>query len=176
MSQAGGTRRGLLKLVTVALGTLVGAVLAAPALRFIAFPLVTRRKIVEGPDEPVPVALAEAVGDKPLRAEVTIAQQRDAWAKMANVRLGAVWLVRSGGDIRAFTTTCPHLGCAVDYDARADRFKCPCHGSVFDRDGNRVSGPAKRGMDPLEARIDADGRVAVRFRRFKPDVPEREEA
>ncbi len=176
MSEAGGTRRGFLKLVTVALGTVVGAVLVGPALRFIGYPLLSRRKIVEGPDELVPVALADAVGDKPLRAEVTVAQQRDAWAQIANVRLGAVWLVRSGGDIKAFTTTCPHLGCAVDYDAKADRFKCPCHGSVFDREGQRVSGPAKRGMDPLETRVDADGRVAVRFRRFKPDVPDREEA
>jgi hypothetical protein len=31
-------------------------------------------------------------------------------------------------------------------------------------------------MDPLETKVDADGRVTVRFRRFKLDVPEREEA
>jgi Rieske Fe-S protein len=80
------------------------------------------------------------------------------------------------GTVRAFTTTCPHLGCAVDYDAAADKFRCPCHKSQFDRDGMRVSGPAKRGLDPLPTTVDDEGNVRVRFLRFKPDVPDREEA
>jgi Rieske Fe-S protein len=169
------TRRGFLKLVTVALGGLVGAVLAVPALRFVIFP--TRRKIVSGSNDMVPVAQASSVGDKPLRVEITVPEQRDAWSKVTNVRLGAAWLVRaSASEIRAFTTTCPHLGCSVDYDAQTGVFRCPCHTSSFDKDGNRVSGPAKRGLDPLETKVDADGRVTVRFQRFKPDVPEREEA
>jgi quinol---cytochrome c reductase iron-sulfur subunit, bacillus type len=167
-------RRGFLKLITVALGGLVGAVLAVPGIKFVIFP--TRRKIVDGPDAMIPVALAEAVTEKPLRVEITISQQRDAWAKTDNVKLGAAWLVRSGTEILAFTTTCPHLGCSVDFDPKADAFRCPCHTSSFDKGGNRISGPAKRGMDPLEAKVDADGRVTVRFRRFKLDVPDREEA
>jgi quinol---cytochrome c reductase iron-sulfur subunit, bacillus type len=167
-----GPRRGFLKLVTVGLGALVAVVLGVPAVRFLVFP--ARRKTVDGPDDLVPVASADAVGDKPVRVEITTPQQRDAWAKAQNVRLGAAWLVKGGdGGIRAFSTTCPHLGCSVDYDAKADSFRCPCHTSAFDKAGNRVSGPAKRGLDPLEARVE-DGRVLVRFRRFKLDVPERE--
>lgn len=153
---------------------MIGAVLAVPAVRFVLFP--ARRKIVDGPDAMVPVALADSVTEKPLRVEVAVAEQRDAWSKAQEVRLGAAWLVRDGAQIRAFSTTCPHLGCSVDYDPTADAFRCPCHTSAFDRDGNRVSGPAKRGMDPLETRIDADGRVSVRFRRFRLDTSEREEA
>src|SRR5262249_6494249 len=121
-------RRGFLKLVTVALGALAGAVLAIPALRFVIFP--TRKKIVDGPDDLVLVASADAVGEKPLRVEITTPKQRDAWAKVENVRLGAAWLVREGGgEIRAFTTTCPHLGCSIEFDAKADSFRCPCHTS-----------------------------------------------
>jgi menaquinol-cytochrome c reductase iron-sulfur subunit len=175
MTEGGaGSRRGFLKFVTIALSSLVGAVLAVPAIRFVIFP--TRRKIVSGADGMVPVALARSVGEKPLRVEITVAEQRDAWAKVENVRLGAAWLVRSGSEVKAFTTTCPHLGCSVDYDPTADAFRCPCHTSSFDKGGNRVSGPAKRGMDPLETKIDEDGRVSVRFRRFKLDVTDREES
>jgi menaquinol-cytochrome c reductase iron-sulfur subunit len=165
------SRRGFLKIVTVALGGLVGVILAIPALRFLAFPV--GRKTVEGPNDLIPVADADAVGDKPLRVEITAEHERDAWAKVEKVRLGAAWLVRRGQDIVALSTTCPHLGCAVDFDPKADNFRCPCHTSSFDRAGNRLSGPAKRGMDPLEAKVE-DGRVLVRFRRFKLDVPERE--
>lgn len=166
-------RRGFLKLVTVAFGALAGVILGIPAIRFIIFP--SSRKIVDGPDDLVPVASADAVGDKPLRVEITTPKQRDAWAKVENVRLGAAWLVRDGDQIRAFSTTCPHLGCSVDYDAKAGSFRCPCHTSSFDKAGNRVSGPAKRGMDPLDVKLD-EGRVLVRFKRFKLDVPEREGA
>jgi menaquinol-cytochrome c reductase iron-sulfur subunit len=111
-----------------------------------------------------------------LDVTVCAAAQRDAWARVENVRLGAAWLVRTPSGIRAFTTTCPHLGCSVDFDEHANEFRCPCHTSSFAVSGDRISGPAKRGLDPLETQVDEDGRVSVRFRRFKPDVPEREDA
>src|SRR5215470_77175 len=166
-------RRGFLKVITVALGGLVGGVLAIPAIRFLVYP--AQRKIVDGPDDLVPVADADDVGEKPVRVEISVARQRDAWARLDDVKLGAAWLVRRGEDIVAFSTTCPHLGCAVDFDAKSDAFRCPCHTSAFDRGGNRVSGPAKRGLDPLETKVEG-GRVLVRFRRFKLDVPDREGA
>ncbi len=169
------TRRSFLSLVTVALGGVVGAVLAVPIVQAIIFP--TRKRVVSGPGDPVPVASADAVGTKPLRVEITAATQRDAWAKVTNVRLGAAWLLRDAqNQIKCFSTTCPHLGCAVDYDPQADHFKCPCHNSAFDKDGGRIEGPAKRGLDPLETTVDAEGRVLVKFARFKIDVPEREDA
>ncbi|HKA89045.1 MAG TPA: ubiquinol-cytochrome c reductase iron-sulfur subunit [Haliangiales bacterium] len=168
-------RRGFLKVLNVAIGGLVGAVLAVPLIRYFAFPF--RRKIVSGPDDPVPIASAKDLTRVPLRVEIVVPEQRDGWSKVENVRLGAAWVFRDdSGAVRAFTTTCPHLGCAVDYDKVADKFRCPCHTSQFDRDGARISGPAKRGLDPLPTSIDDDGMVRVRFLRFKPDVPDREEA
>lgn len=168
------SRRTFLKAVNLAIGGALAAVLAVPGLRFLFFP--ARRKIVAGPDDFLPVAAAKAVTAKPVRVEIVAPSQRDAWAKVEDVRLGAAWLVRdASGGIRAFTTTCPHLGCAVDFDARRSDFRCPCHSSSFSLSGERISGPAKRGMDPLETRVDDDGRVLVRFRRFKSDVPQRED-
>jgi len=51
---------------------------------------------------------------------------------------------------------CPHLGCTVQWHpeeqsedtlASAGRFHCPCHGSIYDRHGQIISGPAPRPMD-----------------------------
>jgi Rieske Fe-S protein len=123
----------------------------------------------------VPVARASAVGKKPLRVEIVVPEQRDAWAKLTDVRLGAAWLVRDAKDeIRAFSATCPHLGCAVDFDPDKGQFRCPCHTSAFDTEGNRLAGPAKRGMDPLDTHVDEKGRVLVRFQRYRQDSQGRE--
>jgi quinol---cytochrome c reductase iron-sulfur subunit, bacillus type len=169
MAQAQTDRRGFLKLLNVAIGGVIAAVMSVPLLRYLFFPV--RREIVSGATEPVIVASAKEIVRAPTRVEILIHEQRDAWSKVENVRLGAAWVYRDeAGQVRAFTTTCPHLGCAVDYDKETDKFRCPCHTSEFDRDGTRISGPAKRGLDPLPATVDGQGRVAVRFLRFKPDI------
>lgn len=171
-------RRGFLKTVTVVLGGLVGVALAVPLVRAILFP--AGRRTVDGPGEPVPVADASAVkaGGPPVRVEISSREQRDAWSKNENVRLGAAWLVKApDGQVKAFSTTCPHLGCAVDYDPEAAKFRCPCHTSAFDPvSGERLAGPAKRGLDPLETTVDDKGRVLVKFQRFLLDTANRTKA
>ena len=169
-------RRGFLKTATVLLGGAIGAVLAVPIVRYVVFP-VGRRTVVGG-NVPVPVADEGAVkaGAAPLRVQIRTPEQRDAWSKVTDVPLGAAWLSRlEDGSVRALSATCPHLGCAVDFDPAVGHFKCPCHTSAFGPDGKRISGPAKRDMDPLECSV-AEGKVLVQFERYKQDVAEREKA
>jgi Rieske Fe-S protein len=169
-------RRGFLKTATVLIGGAIGAVLAVPIVRYVLFPV--RRRIVLGAESPVPVADEAAVkpGAPPLRVQIRAPEQRDAWSKVTDVPLGAAWLSRGeDGKVRALSATCPHLGCAVDFDPQAGHFRCPCHTSAFGPDGKRLSGPAKRGMDELDAHVE-DGKVLVRFERFKQDIPDKEKA
>ncbi len=42
---------------------------------------------------------------------------------------------------------CVHLGCRVPWCAAAQWFECPCHGSKYDRVGEKRDGPAPRGLD-----------------------------
>ncbi len=42
---------------------------------------------------------------------------------------------------------CPHLGCRVPWCATSQWFECPCHGSKYNRVGEKKGGPAPRGMD-----------------------------
>ena len=37
---------------------------------------------------------------------------------------------------------CPHLGCALKWNPREHSWDCPCHGSRFSEDGQRLDGPA----------------------------------
>ncbi|MHC4822169.1 MAG: QcrA and Rieske domain-containing protein [Planctomycetota bacterium] len=41
----------------------------------------------------------------------------------------------------ALSSTCPHLGCQVHWEAHNDRFFCPCHNGVFDPSGKGTEGP-----------------------------------
>lgn len=42
---------------------------------------------------------------------------------------------------------CVHLGCTVPYRNDCDSFKCPCHGSHYNVDGEYLDGPAPRSLD-----------------------------
>lgn len=37
---------------------------------------------------------------------------------------------------------CPHMGCALKYNAQERSWDCPCHGSRFGKDGMLIDGPA----------------------------------
>lgn len=62
------------------------------------------------------------------------------------IEKGRVAVVRDAGGLYGLDLTCPHLGCLTSWDATSGHFVCPCHGSVFARDGARLAGPATRGL------------------------------
>jgi cytochrome b6-f complex iron-sulfur subunit len=42
---------------------------------------------------------------------------------------------------------CVHLGCRVPWCQSSQWFECPCHGSKYNKVGEKVGGPAPRGLD-----------------------------
>ena len=66
--------------------------------------------------------------------------------------------MRSG--VVALYQKCPHLGCRVPWCKSAQWFECPCHGSKYNRVGEKKGGPAPRGMDRFAVAI-AGGQVVV---------------
>jgi Rieske Fe-S protein len=109
-----------------------------------------------------------------LPVRLTVRDERtDAWTRYAEAPVGSVYLRRTDDGVEALNAICPHAGCLVGLDGERGRFVCPCHDSVFELDGTRVEGPSPRDMDSLEARIDDDGGVRVRFRDFRPGTEEK---
>lgn len=41
---------------------------------------------------------------------------------------------------------CPHMGCALKWNAQEHTWDCPCHGSRFEQDGAIIDNPARRGL------------------------------
>jgi cytochrome b6-f complex iron-sulfur subunit len=63
---------------------------------------------------------------------------------------------------------CVHLGCRVPWCETSQWFECPCHGSKYNRAGEKRGGPAPRGLDrwPLSVtggsiEVDQTGGVPV---------------
>jgi Rieske Fe-S protein len=68
-----------------------------------------------------------------------------------------VILVQAGeGQIKAFSAVCTHLGCIVEYKSDEQKFRCNCHGSVFDLQGKNIGGPAPAPLKPYRVEIKAD--------------------
>jgi cytochrome b6-f complex iron-sulfur subunit len=81
-----------------------------------------------------------------------------------------VWVVN--GDfqgqqqIYALKTVCTHLGCTPNWLEAEQKFKCPCHGSGFYKDGINFEGPAPRPLERYAIRIADDGQLEVDKSRF----------
>jgi cytochrome b6-f complex iron-sulfur subunit len=56
---------------------------------------------------------------------------------------------------------CPHLGCRVPECSSSQWFECPCHGSQYNRVGEKKAGPAPRGMDRFPITVAPNGDVTV---------------
>jgi menaquinol-cytochrome c reductase iron-sulfur subunit len=103
------------------------------------------------------------------RKFTVLTTREDAWNKMTNVPVGAVYLRRIGPDrVQALNVVCPHAGCFVDFVPDRNSYLCPCHDSTFALDGkiNDPKSPSARAMDELETRIRNGNEVWVRFQNF----------
>jgi len=72
-----------------------------------------------------------------------------------------VWIVRSSGRLFAIFARCTHLGCTPNWIEAENKFKCPCHGSGYDREGRNFEGPAPRPMDRARVSLEPDGQIVV---------------
>ena len=91
----------------------------------------------------------------------------DAWNLYKDVEVGTVWVRRTADDdVVAFSTICPHLGCAVDFRAGRKDFFCPCHTSAFDLEGERMNDIPPRGMDRLATKVNDQTGIWVKYETF----------
>lgn len=72
-----------------------------------------------------------------------------------------VWIIRNGQAFYALLTRCTHLGCTVIWDESAQKFKCPCHGSGFTKEGLHYEGPAPRPLERVKISLGPDGQILI---------------
>jgi Rieske Fe-S protein len=162
-------RATFLTVATVGVGGLIGAAVTLPVLGFAVLPSfegdrVKTRDVDLGPITNFPEGefVIATFMDDPDSGEVS---RRTAFIRNNG---------RTDDGVPSFTTIysrCVHLGCPVqpngpiDENAKKDvngvelrpvlaaSFGCPCHGGLYDSEGNRFAGPPVRSLDRFEFSI-----------------------
>ncbi|MBV9956794.1 MAG: Rieske (2Fe-2S) protein [Acidobacteria bacterium] len=158
------SRRKFLRVLPLGIFAGMAGVLAAAAFRFLRPVAAAQREAVWLDVAPV----SELKGEKPLLRTV-LAERSAGWS--VTLEEQQVFILPAQKH-QALSSMCPHEGCNVVWRDETNNFFCPCHDSAFAPDGERVSGPARRGLDPLPSR-EKDGILQVQYQTFVNNIKER---
>lgn len=145
----GAGRRGFLVRLIQATYTVIGATLAFVVGGAAVAPSFSRR-------DPLWLHagdLPQLDDDTPMPVTLRIARP-DGASEVVDRRV--VYLVKSGDRVRAFDSTCTHLGCRTRFNSETMQIECPCHGGVYDTKGNVIAGPPPAPLASLPTRVEND--------------------
>ena len=66
------------------------------------------------------------------------------------------------GQLKAFSASCTHLDCIVQYDPGSKQIVCACHNGKFDLTGKNVSGPPPRPLEEFSVNVKGDDITVTR--------------
>jgi quinol---cytochrome c reductase iron-sulfur subunit, bacillus type len=177
---AGYTRSRFLEATTIGLGAAIGAVVTLPVLGFTVLPSFTNLDETNadiGPLENFPegtYVIASFLAN-PSAGEVS---RRTVFVRNNGLVENPASNGRREPSLTILYSRCVHLGCPVQPNGPIDEtaakkldgvelrpvlaqsFGCPCHGGLYDSEGNRKAGPPVRSMDRAEYSI-KNGRVIL---------------
>ena len=147
-------RRKFFTRLTVGLGSLIGAIVALPAIGFILGPILRK-----------PARIWRSVGKigEFKIGDTVLVEFEDPsplpWAGLTATT--AAWIRRENDEqFVVFSINCRHLGCPVRWVAGSELFMCPCHGGVYYKDGEVAAGPPPQGLAKYPVRV-RDGQVEI---------------
>ena len=80
-------------------------------------------------------------------------------------------------ELNVMSNHCAHLGCPVRWSPEEREILCPCHGGIYDINGDHTGGPPAHGLWRYVSQIREDGSIFVKHEfyveqkgRFKPGV------
>jgi menaquinol-cytochrome c reductase iron-sulfur subunit len=147
------TRRTVFALAGQALGGAGVAAVALPVVGFAVAPIFDRPEETWEAVGPV----TDFVSDTYRQAVITIVEGvGDTGKTTVYIRRGSSDLDENPDKVIAISTRCAHLGCPVRFVRAAGNFICPCHGGVYDFEGQVIGGPPVRPLDRFQTRVTED--------------------
>ncbi len=147
-------RRKALTLLTNGGGLVVAGVVGVPVLSTAVSPAVEAPRQERwrplGPLDEFPVGTVR---------QALVGTSDDEGAQSVRVRAVYVWR-RAEDEVVVFSRNCTDLSCPVTWDPGSGWFYCPCHGGIFNQEGEPVAGPPKRPLFRYANRV-RDGVVEI---------------
>jgi cytochrome b6-f complex iron-sulfur subunit len=72
-----------------------------------------------------------------------------------------IYLIRAKEGFFSLGAVCTHLGCLTTWKPELGIIACPCHGSKFQRNGEKIEGPAPKPLPWLRTWLNDDGDLMV---------------
>lgn len=152
------TRRQFLNYSLMGVGSFMAAGMILPMGRMALDPLFQDDS--EGSMITTSVTIDE-ITEEPMQVDFTF-EQEDAW--YTSEVTDFAWVYREGDEIIAFSPVCKHLGCTVTWaadDNNPERFFCPCHNGLYEKNGENVPGTPPTGpLDQFEVG-ESDGFLTI---------------
>ncbi len=79
---------------------------------------------------------------------------------ITHVDKGRFYISRTETGVLAMWHRCTHLGCTVPWRKDEDRFHCPCHAGIYNKQGEVLAGPPPRPLDLFPVEI-VNGEIVV---------------
>lgn len=145
------SRRRFMSVATGAIGGLIAAAMAIPAIAYIVGPALKS----DTDEDWIRLGSASKVElGTPTLFKAKIERQT-GWI-VSETQLSIYVLTDNGREFVAMSNTCTHLGCRVRWIADQQQFFCPCHNAAFAKDGSVLSGPPPRPLDQYEVKVEDD--------------------
>ena len=72
-----------------------------------------------------------------------------------------IYLIHVAEGYFSLNAVCTHLGCLTAWKPELGVIACPCHGSRFSREGQKLAGPAPKPLPWLKTWLSDDGNLMV---------------
>ena len=72
-----------------------------------------------------------------------------------------IYLIHSKEGFFSLSAVCTHLGCLTAWKPELGIIACPCHGSKFKQDGEKIEGPAPKPLPWLRTWVSDEGDLMV---------------
>lgn len=154
-------RRSVLLWVVRGIGLSTVVVVGVPAIATLLSPAVRRRR--EEVWQPI-----GRVDDFVVNSVEKVQVDLDGVERPRTLRYKSVFVWRpSEEEIVVYSRNCTDLSCPVTWDEGSEWFFCPCHGGIFNREGQPVAGPPSMPLFRYRTRV-RDGVLEIDLHSLPP--------
>lgn len=143
------SRRNFLSIATAAIGGLIGAALAIPAVAYVVGPALQRSKT----ENWVRLGATSKVEIGTPALFKTTVETQTGWI-VSEEEVSVYVLTEDGREYIALSNICTHLGCRVRWIGDQEQYFCPCHNAAFDKTGLVISGPPPAPLNRYETKVE----------------------